>query len=161
LNAGDGRALRLEDRGVKHSNLKTGAPNEREAHQPDAPTHARRHEHAQVRADTQREYIRAVKRLATFLGRSPDTATPEELRAFQLHLTKNGAEPPSINATTWGSAMTHHPHLHMIVPGGGLSMDDSRWISCKPNFLLPVRVLSKLFRRLMLEKLLAAHQATV
>src|SRR5476651_1839153 len=60
---------------------------------------------------------------------------------------------------SWGSAMTHHPHLHMIVPGGGISMDDSRWISCKPNFLLPVRVLSKLFRRLMLEKLLAAHGA--
>ena len=60
---------------------------------------------------------------------------------------------------SWGSAMTHHPHLHMIVPGGGLSMGDSRWISCKPNFLLPVRVLSKLFRRLMLEKLLAAHGA--
>jgi site-specific recombinase XerD len=49
--------------------------------------------------DTQREYIRAVKRLATFLGRSPDTATPEELRAFQLHLTENGTQPPSINAT--------------------------------------------------------------
>src|SRR4030081_3818675 len=60
---------------------------------------------------------------------------------------------------TWGSAMTHHPHLHMIVPGGGLSMDGGRWISWKPNFLLPVRVLSKLFRRLMLEKLLAAHGA--
>src|SRR6202022_4842137 len=60
---------------------------------------------------------------------------------------------------TWGSAMTHHPHLHMIVPGGGLSRDGGRWISCKPNFLLPVRVLSKLFRRLMLEKLLAAHGA--
>ena len=60
---------------------------------------------------------------------------------------------------SWGSAMTHHPHLHMIVPGGGLSMDGGRWISCKPNFLLPVRVLSKLFRRLMLEKLLAAHRA--
>jgi len=59
---------------------------------------------------------------------------------------------------TWGSAMTHHPHIHMIVPGGGLA-GDGRWISCKPNFLLPVRVLSKLFRRLMLEKLLAAHQA--
>src|ERR1700716_436046 len=59
----------------------------------------------------------------------------------------------------WGSAMTHHPHLHMIVPGGGLSRDGGRWISCKPNFLLPVRVLSKLFRRLMLEKLLAAHRA--
>ena len=38
---------------------------------------------------------------------------------------------------TWGSAMTHHPHIHMIVPGGGISLDDSRWISCKPNFLLP------------------------
>src|ERR1700682_5147018 len=60
---------------------------------------------------------------------------------------------------TWGSAMTHHPHLHMIVPGGGLSMDGGRWIACKPNFLLPVRILSKLFRRLMLEKLLAAHRA--
>ena len=60
---------------------------------------------------------------------------------------------------TWGSAMTHHPHVHMIVPGGGLSMDGSRWISCKPDFFLPVRVLSKLFRRLMLEKLLAAHGA--
>jgi hypothetical protein len=60
---------------------------------------------------------------------------------------------------TWGSAMTHHPHVHMIVPGGGLSMDGSRWISCKPGFFLPVLVLSKLFRRLMLEKLVAAHQA--
>ena len=49
--------------------------------------------------DTQREYIRAVKGLATFLGRSPDTATPEELRAFQLHLTETGLQPPSINAT--------------------------------------------------------------
>jgi hypothetical protein len=58
---------------------------------------------------------------------------------------------------TWGSAMTHHPHIHMIVPGGGLTPDGSRWISCKPNFLLPVRVLSKLFRRLMLTKLAAAH----
>jgi hypothetical protein len=60
---------------------------------------------------------------------------------------------------SWGSAMTHHPHVHMIVPGGGLAMDGSRWIPCKPNFFLPVLVLSKLFRRLMLEKLLAAHQA--
>src|SRR6266516_728310 len=60
---------------------------------------------------------------------------------------------------SWGSAMTHHPHVHMIVPGGGLSVDDSRWISCKPGFFLPVRVLSRLFRRLFLERLLAAHQA--
>jgi Putative transposase/Transposase zinc-binding domain len=60
---------------------------------------------------------------------------------------------------SWGSAMTHHPHVHMIVPGGGLAMDGSRWIACKPGFFLPVFVLSKLFRRLMLEKLLAAHEA--
>ncbi len=58
---------------------------------------------------------------------------------------------------TWGSAMTHHPHVHMIVPGGGIANGGTRWISCKPNFLLPVRVLSKLFRRLMLTKLAAAH----
>jgi hypothetical protein len=60
---------------------------------------------------------------------------------------------------TWGSAMTHHPHVHMIVPGGGLSADASRWIACRPNFFLPVLVLSKLFRRLMLKKLVAAHTA--
>ena len=60
---------------------------------------------------------------------------------------------------TWGSAMTHHPHVHMIVPGGGLSPDGERWIAARPNFFLPVLVLSTLFRRLMLEKLVAAHQA--
>ena len=60
---------------------------------------------------------------------------------------------------TWGTAMTHHPHVHMIVPGGGISLDGSRWIAKRPNFFLPVRVLSKLFRRLMVEKLVAAHAA--
>ena len=60
---------------------------------------------------------------------------------------------------TWGSAMTHHPHVHMIVPGGGISLDGERWVACRPGFLLPVRVLSRLFRRLFLEKLLAAHRA--
>ena len=157
---------------------------------------------------TQRQYIRAVKRLAAFLGRIPDTATPEELRSFQPHLTGTGVQPTSINTTvtalrwrpayqnkavvydllfkasseamltiaadpkhlgarigitsvlhSWGSVMTHHPHVHMIVPGGGLDLDGSRWVSCKPDFFLPVLVLSKLFRRLMLEKLMAAHQA--
>jgi hypothetical protein len=58
---------------------------------------------------------------------------------------------------TWGSAMTHHPHIHMIVPGGGISLDGRRWISRRPDFFLPVRVLSALFRRLMLQKLAAAH----
>jgi putative transposase/transposase-like zinc-binding protein len=60
---------------------------------------------------------------------------------------------------TWGSAMTHHPHVHMIVPGGGVSLDGERWVACRPGFFLPVRVLSRLFRRLFLEKILAAHQA--
>jgi hypothetical protein len=60
---------------------------------------------------------------------------------------------------TWGSALTHHPHLHMIVPGGGLSPDGRRWIACRPGFFLPVRVLAKLFRRLMLERLWEAHAA--
>jgi hypothetical protein len=60
---------------------------------------------------------------------------------------------------TWGSALTHHPHLHCIVPGGGLSPDGERWISCRPGFFLPVRVLSRLFRRLFLDKLAAAHDA--
>ncbi len=60
---------------------------------------------------------------------------------------------------TWGSAMTHHPHVHMIVPGGGLAPDGKAWVSCRSNFFLPVRVLSRLFRRLVLEKLMAAHEA--
>jgi ssDNA-binding Zn-finger/Zn-ribbon topoisomerase 1 len=59
----------------------------------------------------------------------------------------------------WGSALTHHPHVHMIVPGGGFSPDGKRWVSCRPSFFLPVRVLSRLFRRLLLEKLAAAHAA--
>jgi hypothetical protein len=60
---------------------------------------------------------------------------------------------------TWGSALTHHPHVHCIVPGGGISPDGSHWVSCRPGFFLPVRVLSRLFRRLFLEMLIAAHEA--
>ena len=79
------------------------------------------------------------------------------------------ADPKHMGATigitavlhTWGSTMTHHPHVHMIVPGGGIAHDGQRWIACRrrPRFILPVRVLSKLFRGLMLDKLLAAHAA--
>ena len=58
---------------------------------------------------------------------------------------------------TWGSAMTHHPHLHCIVPGGGLSLDGQHWVACRPTFFLPVRVLSRLFRRLFLDKLAQLH----
>jgi hypothetical protein len=60
---------------------------------------------------------------------------------------------------TWGSALTHHPHAHIIVPGGGISFDGQRWISCRPGFFLPVRVLSRLFRRLLLERLVTAYDA--
>ena len=60
---------------------------------------------------------------------------------------------------SWGSAMTYHPHVHMIVPGGGISLDGTRWVRCKPGFLLPVRVLSRLFRRLFLAALADAHAA--
>ncbi|CUX79879.1 IS91 family transposase [Roseibaca calidilacus] len=59
---------------------------------------------------------------------------------------------------TWGSAMTHHPHVHVVVPGGGLSPDGTRWIDCRPGFFLPVKVLSRLFRRLFLEGLIRLHR---
>lgn len=58
---------------------------------------------------------------------------------------------------TWGSALTHHPHVHGIVPGGGLSLDGERWVACKPGFFLSVKVLSRLFRRRLLEALSQAH----
>jgi putative transposase/transposase-like zinc-binding protein len=82
-------------------------------------------------------------------------------------LTTIAADPKHLGARigvlsvlhTWGSALTHHPHVHMIVPGGGISPDANKWVSCRPGFFLPVRVLSRLFRRLFLEKLVAAHMA--
>jgi len=78
-----------------------------------------------------------------------------------------GADPKHLGARlgliavlhTWGSAMTHHPHLHGIVPGGGLSLDGERWIACRPTFFLPVRVLSRRFRRAFLDKLCELHAA--
>lgn len=60
---------------------------------------------------------------------------------------------------TWGSALTYHPHVHMIVPGGGIALDGTRWIASRPAFLLPVRVLGKLFRRLFLTRLMQLHDA--
>ena len=82
-------------------------------------------------------------------------------------LTTLAADPKHLGARiglttvlhTWGSALTHHPHVHVIAPGGGLSPDGARWIPCKPGFFLPVRVLSRLFRRLFLEGLAALNQA--
>ena len=59
---------------------------------------------------------------------------------------------------TWGQTLTHHPHVHCLVPGGGVALDGQRWIACKPNFLLSVRALSKIFRRLFLDGLEAAFR---
>lgn len=82
-------------------------------------------------------------------------------------LTTIAADPKHLGAQigatlvlhTWGSAMTHHPHVHGIIPGGGLSPDDERWVACRSGFFLPVRVLSRLFRRRFLEELARAHAA--
>jgi hypothetical protein len=60
---------------------------------------------------------------------------------------------------SWGQNLQHHPHLHCVVPGGGISSDGTRWVACRPGFFLPVRVLSRLFRRLFLEGLTAAFEA--
>jgi len=60
---------------------------------------------------------------------------------------------------TWGSALTHHPHIHMIVPGGGLSPGGTRWVACKPGVFLHVRGLSRLFRRLFRDGLMDLHRA--
>lgn len=197
-----------------------------------------------------KKVIRAVRNFTKYLGRSPDTATIDDLRNYQLHRVDAGTSPTSLNAAiielkfffdvnscrnrhcpkcqakaaqrwlearqadllpveyyhvvftlpapiadlayankvliyrllfevaaetlatiaadpkhlgaqigvtlvlhTWGSAMTHHPHVHGIVPGGGLSPDRARWVACRRGFFLSVRVLSRLFRRRFLEEL--------
>src|SRR6202043_2635255 len=61
---------------------------------------------------------------------------------------------------SWGSALTHHPHVHMIVPGGGLSFDNARWVASRANFLVHVNVLARLFRSKMLAMLVEAHDAS-
>ncbi len=88
-------------------------------------------------------------------------------KAAAQTLTTIAADPKHLGAKigatmvlhSWGSALTHHPHLHCIVPGGGLSLDGQRWISSRPRYLLPVPVLASLFRRLMCERLAALHGA--
>src|SRR3981189_2395320 len=82
-------------------------------------------------------------------------------------LTTIAADPKPLGARigltsvlhTWGSALTHHPHVHIIVPGGGIALDGEQWVTCRRGFFLPVRVLSRLFRRLFLTMLAAAHKA--
>jgi len=87
-------------------------------------------------------------------------ATAETLRTIAADPKHLGAEIGFFSVLhSWGSNLLHHPHLHCVVPGGGLSADSTHWISCKPGFFLPVRVLSRLFRRLFLEYLQNAFDA--
>lgn len=87
-------------------------------------------------------------------------ATAETLRTIAADPRHLGAEIGFFAVLhTWGQTLMHHPHLHCVVPGGGLSADGTRWIACRPGFFLPVRVLSRLFRRLFLEYLDAAFTA--
>ena len=81
-------------------------------------------------------------------------ATSETLRTIAGDPKHLGAEIGFIAILhTWGQNLLHHPHLHCVVPGGGLSADATRWVSCRPGFFLPVRVLSRLFRRLFVAEL--------
>ena len=87
-------------------------------------------------------------------------ATAETLRTIATDIRHLGAEIGFIAILhTWGQNLLHHPHLHCVVPGGGLSPDGQRWIACRPGFFLPVRVLSRLFRRLFLKMLQQAFAA--
>jgi len=87
-------------------------------------------------------------------------AAAETLRTIAADPRHLGAEIGIVAVLhTWGQTLHHHPHVHCVVPGGGLSPDGSRWIACRPGFFLPVRVLSRLFRRLFLEHLQAAFAA--
>jgi len=87
-------------------------------------------------------------------------ATAETLKTIAADPKHLGAEVGFFAVLhTWGQNLTHHPHLHCVVPGGGLSSDGQRWISCPPGFFLPVRVLSRLFRRLFLEALQKAFNS--
>ena len=87
-------------------------------------------------------------------------ATAETLRTIAADPKHLGADIGFIAILhTWGQNLLHHPHLHCVVPGGGISADGERWIACRPGFFLPVRVLSRLFRRLFLTQLQAAFDA--
>jgi hypothetical protein len=87
-------------------------------------------------------------------------ATAETLRTIAADPKHLGAEIGFFAVLhSWGSNLMHHPHLHCVVPGGGLSFDGARWVSCRPSFFLSVRVLSRLFRRLFLERLQSAFDS--
>lgn len=88
------------------------------------------------------------------------TTTAQTLRTIAADPKHLGADIGFLAVLhTWGQTLTHHPHLHCVVPGGGLSPDGQRWVSCRAGFLVHVRVLSRVFRRLFLERLQQAYDA--
>ena len=117
------------------------------------------------------EYFHVVFTLPAEIARiaywNPKAVYGLLFRASAQTVTTIAADPKRLGAKvgmtsvlhTWGSALTHHPHIHMIVPGGGLSPDGTKWVACKPRFFLHVRVLARLFRRLFLEGLMELHRA--
>lgn len=112
-----------------------------------------------------RQLHRAVQEVAEVAGISKALVYDLLFRAASETVLTIAADPKHLGARigitavlhTWSSAMTHHPHVHMIVPGGGITPDGNRWISSRPAFLSPVQVLGKLFRRLFLTRLIALH----
>ena len=114
-----------------------------------------------------RRFHRCRKRLPPSLYQNKETVYGILFRATAETLRTIAADPKHLGAEigffavlhTWGQNLLLHPHLHCVVPGGGLSPDGTRWISCRPGFFLPVRVLSRLFRRLFLEYLQKAFDA--
>src|SRR5260370_5268881 len=102
---------------------------------------------------TQQSYVYAVAKFSRFFDRLPDQLGVADPR----HL---GAEIGLVAILhTWGQNLHHHPHVHCLVPGGGPSADRTRWVACRPGFFLPVKVLSRLYRRLFLTRLRAAFDA--
>src|SRR6478672_2314516 len=111
------------------------------------------------------EYFHVVFTLPAALGpiavQNPREVYGLLFRAAAETLQQIAADPQHLGAEigflavlhTWGQDLRHHPHVHCVVPGGGPSPDATRWIACRPGFFLPVRVLSRLFRRLFLQEL--------
>ena len=100
------------------------------------------------------EYFHVVFTMPETIAAIAYQATAETLRVIAADSKHLGAEIGFIAILhTWGQNLLHHPHLHCVVPGGGPSPDGQRWVACRPGFFLPVRVLSRLFRRLFLERL--------
>lgn len=112
---------------------------------------------------TIRTYVSHVCGLTRYYGQSPEQLDQEQVRAYLIHLLRHCFATRLVelgtDLHTWGQNLMHHPHVHCVVPGGGISPDGTRWVASPPNFFLPVRVLSRVFRGKFLAELRRAWQA--